>query len=98
MLADRETFEKMHAESQLHDLGKNVKLAIPSPLHLIAMKLHALRNPARLETGIDLQDVKHLIKTARIDTASKEFTEITQRYATSALRDRLFRELGEQSS
>jgi hypothetical protein len=94
MLADKETFEKILAASQLHDLGNNVKLAIPSPLHLIAMKLHALRNPARLESGIDLQDVKHLIRTGRIDTSSKEFTEITSRYATPAIRDRLLRELG----
>jgi len=98
MLADKETFEKILAASQLHDLGQNVKLAIPSPLHLIAMKLHALRNPARLESGIDLQDVKHLIRTASIDTSSKEFIEITLRYATPALRDRLLRELGEQSN
>jgi len=98
MLADSATFERIRAGSQLHDLGKNVKLAIPSPLHLIAMKLHALRNPARLESGIDLQDVKHLIRTARIDTSSKEFTEITSRYATPALRDRLLRELGDKSS
>ena len=82
----------------LHDVGNDLKLGIPSPLHLIAMKLHALRNPARLESGIDLQDVKHLISTARIDTSSKEFEEIILQYATPAIRDRLFRELGEQSS
>jgi hypothetical protein len=96
MLADAETFQKIRADSQLHDLGNDMKLAIPSPLHLIAMKLHALRNPARLESGVDLQDVKHLIKTARIDTSSKEFNEITLQYATPALRTRLLRELGEQ--
>ncbi len=96
MLADTETFQKIRADSHLHDLGNDLKLAIPSPLHLIAMKLHALRNPARLESGIDLQDVKHLIRTARIDTSSGEFNEITLRYATPAIRDRLFRELGEQ--
>jgi hypothetical protein len=98
MLADTETFQKIRADSQLHDLGNDLKLPIPSPLHLIAMKLHGLRNPARLESGIDLQDVKHLIRTARIDTSSEEFNEITLRYATPAVRDRLLRELGEQST
>jgi len=48
--------------------------------HLIAMKLHALRSPARVENGIDLQDVKYLIKAAKIDTSSKEFTDIVWGY------------------
>jgi hypothetical protein len=98
MLADTDTFQKIRLDSHLQDLGNDLKLAIPSPLHLIAMKLHALRNPARLESGIDLQDVKHLIRTARIDTSSSEFTDTIQRHATPALRDRLLRELGGQSS
>ena len=53
------------------DIGNGLTLAIPSPLHLIAMKLHALRNPQRFETGVDLQDVKHLIKAAKIDIAKQ---------------------------
>jgi hypothetical protein len=73
-------------------------LAIPSPLHLIAMKLHALRSPARFPNGIDLQDVKYLIKTAKIDTSSKEFTEIAERYATDAIRTRILSELRAESS
>jgi hypothetical protein len=62
------------------------------------MKLHALRSPARFENGIDLQDVKYLIKTAKIDTSSKEFTDIVERYATDATRTRILRDLGEESS
>jgi hypothetical protein len=30
--------------------------------------------------------VKHLIKAAKIDTASKEFTEISEHYATDSIR------------
>lgn len=30
------------------------------------MKLHALRSPHRLADGVDLQDVTHLIKTAKM--------------------------------
>jgi hypothetical protein len=66
MLVDAETFRKMQTGSQSCDLGDDLQLAIPSPLHLIAMKLHALRNPARLESGVDLQDVKHLINRATL--------------------------------
>ncbi len=69
MLADARTFTTIQRESRRCDIGNGLSLAIPSPLHLIAMKLHALRSPARFENGIDLQDVKYLIKTAKIDTA-----------------------------
>jgi hypothetical protein len=93
MLADEQTFEKILTQSSPCDIGNGLSLAIPSPLHLIAMKLHGLRNPGRLEHGVDLLDVKHLIKTAKIDTSSKEFIEIVDRHATDAVRARILQEL-----
>lgn len=96
MLADQETFRKMQAGSQRCDLGNDLHLSIPSVLHVIALKLHALRNPARLESGVDLQDVKHLIKTVGIDVSSSEFQEIAQRYATEEVIARLLAELGRE--
>ena len=97
MLADEQTFGKMQTDSRSCDLGRDLRLTIPSPLHLLAMKLHALRNPARFESGIDLQDVKHLIRAAQIDIESPEFQEIAQRYATEEIRSRLLEELGRES-
>ncbi len=70
MLANDETFLKIRSESLRRDLGNDLTLAIPSALHLIAMKLHALHNPQRVERGTDLQDVRHLIKTGRVDISS----------------------------
>jgi hypothetical protein len=93
MLADEATFRKIQEQSRRCDIGNGLSLAIPSPLHLIAMKLHSLRSPQRLEDGVDLLDVKHLIKTAQIDTSGKEFIEIAERYATDAIRARIAREL-----
>ena len=93
MLVDTGTFGKILAASRRSDIGNGRNLLIPSPLHLIAMKLHALRNPKRVENGIDLQDVKYLIKKTKIDTSSKEFIQVVQRYATDAIRTRIFHEL-----
>ena len=73
MLADRETFSKIRQTSSLAEIGNGVCVRIPSALHLIAMKLHALRSPHRLAHGVDLQDVTHLIRTAKIDLAGGEF-------------------------
>ena len=92
-----DTGPKLESTAQPRDAGDGIQLQVPHPWHLIAMKLHALRSPQRFETGVDLQDVKHLIKSAKIDTSSREFTEIAERYATDTIRSRLLRELGEQS-
>jgi hypothetical protein len=97
MLANDQTYRKIRSESQRCAIGNDLTLAIPSPLHLIAMKLHALRNPHRAESGIDLQDVKHLIKTANIDVSSPEFTEIAERYATDAIRRTIQHEFAKKS-
>jgi hypothetical protein len=94
MLADDATFEKIRQQSRRCDLGNGLTLPIPSALHLIAMKLHALRSPARAESGVDLLDVRHLIKSAHIDISGREFTDIAQRYATDSIRATIEREFG----
>jgi hypothetical protein len=94
MLADEETFEKIRAGSDRRDVAEGVRLAVPSPLHLIAMKLHALKTQARVERGADFQDVLHLIRTAKIDIHSEELTEVLNRYATETIRSKILTELG----
>lgn len=93
MLADEATFHRILAESRRCDVGEGIQLAIPTPLHLITMKLHALKSQARVEHGADFQDVIHLIKIVKIDIHSHEFTEIIERYATEAIRTKLLAEL-----
>jgi hypothetical protein len=95
MLADEETFRGIRAESRRCEVAKGIQLSIPSALHLIAMKLHALKSQARFERGADFQDVIHLIQTEKIDIRSREFTEIIECYATEAIRTKLLAELVE---
>ena len=64
--------------------GENAK--IPDPLHVIAMKLNASRNPKRRVGAPDLDDAISLIKSCRIDTQDLRFKEVIDRYAS--LRDR----------
>ena len=48
MLLNKETFEKLWLESREVLLG-GVRLRVPKPLHLVALKLHALKqNPDRM--------------------------------------------------
>lgn len=94
MLVNTETYSKIQSKSLRRDIGNDLTLAIPTALHLIAMKLHALRNPQRVEGGTDLQDVRHLIKTAKIDIFSPEFTAILEHYATDTIRRVIQAEFG----
>lgn len=93
MLADPQTFAKIQQESFSCNLTPGVSLRIPSALHLIAMKLHALRSPHRLAHGVDLQDVRHLITTARIDVGGREFMEVMERHGSESIRERILRDL-----
>ena len=92
MLADAATFEKIREKSQARDVGHGVQIAIPHPLHLIAMKLHALRSAHRVERGTDLGDIRHLIASEKIDPASSEFRDILTRYASEPIQAKLLRD------
>lgn len=98
MLADADTFERMYERGRAWSLGEGLELFVPDPLHLVAMKLHALRSPHRVKRGVDLEDVKHLVRAAKLDVTSSEFITLLDRYATAEIRARLLRDLGEDSS
>ena len=93
MLADAPTFSKIKQASSLAEIAHGLTMRIPSALHLIAMKLHALRSPHRLTHGIDMQDVTHLIRTAKIDVESREFAEVMEQYGSDEIRERIIRAL-----
>jgi hypothetical protein len=85
MLVDGETFARLLAEGRELQFGKSA-LAVPKPLHLIALKLHAMRNPERFRTGKDLLDILHLVRICRIDPTGPEFLETIERYADEKAR------------
>lgn len=94
MFLTPETCDKLLQAASLEPVG-SVSLPVPHPLHLIAMKLHALRQPARAADGKDLQDIVGLIRQKQIDVRSEQFQDILSRYAKSETKDELFRRLGE---
>jgi hypothetical protein len=94
LLVEASTLAKILAESRLLNFGENA-LAVPQPLHLIALKLHAMKNPARLETGKDLPDILHLVRICGLDPKSPQFEEILQRYGNEQTRALLQRHLAD---
>jgi hypothetical protein len=68
-------------------------LHLPKPLHLIALKLHAMRNPGRLRQGKDLIDIFNLVSLCQIDTEGQEFQGILDRYANEEIRNLVLRSI-----
>ena len=88
MLVSKETFSKLYDGRQMLDFGE-ARLPAPNPLNLIALKLHAMRNPERFKKGKDLPDILNLISICQIDTKSREFVEVLNRYASDETRNLL---------
>jgi len=88
MLVSPETFSKLYAERNLLDFGGSL-LPVPKPLHLVALKLHAMLNPERFKKGRDLPDILNLISICQIDTNSREFQTVLDRYANDETRSLL---------
>lgn len=85
MLLDASTFEKLRAEGREIELSGVVLRAL-KPLHLIALKLHALKqNPARL--GKDWEDIQYLLRLEEWTRA--ELNEVAERYASADSRQML---------
>lgn len=88
MLVSGMTFSKLYAERQLLDFGGTL-LPVPKPLNLIALKLHAMRNPERFKKGKDLPDILNLLSICQIDPQSGEFLDFLSRYASDETRNLL---------
>jgi hypothetical protein len=96
MLLAVDTFQKMHNAAVLRKVG-GLQLPVASPLHLAAMKFHALRQPQRAADGKDLQDIIGLIRGGFIDVQSPDFQVILNKYADDSTKSEFGRRLGAAS-
>ena len=85
MLVSRDTFLKLTEGQQELEFG-STRLRVPQPLHLIALKLHAMKNDERRRLGKDLPDILQLIRLCAIDPTGVEFRAIVERYANPQTR------------
>lgn len=88
MLVSDATFEKLEAEHRELEFGLT-RLGVPKPLHMIALKLHAMKNEERWRSGKDMSDILQIIRLGGIDPAGVEFQSVLEHYANQATRDLL---------
>lgn len=92
MLVQEKTFALMFAASREADLY-GTQSRIPLLEHLIALKLHALKN-GRFDRFLkDYLDVENLIRINRLDIKSENIRQLFAKYGTMELYDKVSRSL-----
>jgi hypothetical protein len=84
MLVNDTTFEKLRKGAKNFEY-QGTELSVVSVEHLIALKLHVLRQGLPGRFSKDLLDVIELIRANKIDLRSPEMQEILDKYSTEEL-------------
>ncbi|MDB6015733.1 MAG: hypothetical protein JWR19_222 [Pedosphaera sp.] len=90
MLVNEQTFAGMHAEAVEGSLG-GITVKHPSLRHLIALKLHVLKQELPHRHIRDLYDVMELLRINKVDTTSQDFKQFCEKYGNSTLYESLVR-------
>jgi hypothetical protein len=90
MVVDAPTFQRLASGSTSRRFG-DVDLRIPRVIDLIALKLHALRSPARAARGKDLPDILELMRECGLHPSDPQLAAVIERYASEATRAELRR-------
>ena len=58
------------------------KFTVPSLHHLIALKLHAIKNNPKIRLTRDLPDIVNLIRINELNVKNEKFKELCLKYGT----------------
>jgi len=90
MFVDGATFETMWQAAELRNFGE-IRARIPCLDHLLALKLHALKQALPHRTPRDAEDVHMLLLRHRIDLCQPHYEELFLKYATREIYDTFVR-------
>jgi len=93
MPVDSETFRKMRSQAK-EEIYDSRKFLVPKLEHLIALKLHALREQFDVRKVKDLPDIVELIKQNKIDPQSEEFRSLCLKFGSAKLHEEIIRLTG----
>jgi hypothetical protein len=95
MLVNDDTFNQMFGEAS-EKVFNGVTIKVPSPLHLIALKLHALKHGKPEREAKDLTDLIEIVRLSHIDIGNEAFRTLCEKYATTEWYERIRRAVGGQ--
>ena len=84
VFVDEETLDKIIKDGKQISIAKQ-KFIVPSLEHLIALKLHSIKNNPKLRRNKDMPDIINLIRTNKVAIKSKAFKEMCLKYGTKKL-------------
>jgi predicted nucleotidyltransferase len=88
MLVNETTFAGVWAEAS-EFLFREVSLKVPSLEHLIALKLHALKQALPHRDPKDFGDLTQLIQYNRVEVRSDRFRHLVEKYGSREIYDRI---------
>jgi hypothetical protein len=90
MFVDERTFEQMWQESAERDFGGS-RARIPCLDHLLALKLHALKQARPHRTSKDAEDVEILVRRNGLDLSAPRYEQLFLKYGTREIYDTFLR-------
>ena len=81
MFVDKDTFDKIMKDSKKMSIAKQ-DFRVPSLEHLIALKLHAVKNGPKRRGNKDLFDIVELIAANKVDVKTSDFKNLCLKYGT----------------
>lgn len=90
MFVDESTFDQMWISSEERDFGGTLA-RVPSLEHLLALKLHALKQALPHRTSRDAEDVEMLIRRNELDLHDPRYEQLFLKYGTREIYDTILR-------
>lgn len=90
MFVNAETFEQMWNASQEQEF-KGQRARLPSLDHLLALKLHALKQKLPHRTSKDAEDVELLVRRNRLDISQPQYERLFLKYGSREIYETFLR-------
>jgi hypothetical protein len=88
LFVEKPIFERLFQEGQRMEWADR-QFTVPSPVHLIALKLHALKNGGVHRETKDLLDVVQVIRFNRLDIDTQAFRKLCLDYGPVGIFDKI---------
>lgn len=88
VFVDKDTLDRVSKEGQAMTIAGQT-FTVPSLLHLIALKLHAIKNDPKNRLIKDFPDIINLIKINEIDFRNEEFKTLCHKYSNQEIYDKI---------
>lgn len=89
MLVDQSTWQKLWRAAREIPATPECLLRVPSPLHLVAMKVKAASAPHRRANAQDLSDAAELLKKYHLSLSAPQVRDIVLNYGGETSLERL---------